>query len=738
MTELFTSITFELYINGAWADISADVLKMPRPYWNTGKMSNTFDSHVGDPEIMTFSLDNSETSSGGLGYYSPGHANMRTGWRTGLDVKLSFVYDSKTYVMYYGTIKPDGINVIPGTKAERRVDITCGGFMWRASEHNLNLLSVQENKTIEEATALLIENMPIQPTATEYGTGQSTFPTVFDTAGSDTVAISELDKLALSELGWILTTDGGTLVVRGRDDLVNMSNATLPKHSNESGFLLNQTGGYLLNQTGGKIILNEVQDAVFDNVALNGSMETSYGKHYVNRVKANAYPRRVDAAATTVLWSLATPIEIPANTTITPNIRGAYNNPATSAKSVKGKDLVNPLVSGTDFTANSARNGGGSSQTANLSVTALTGAAEISIETLTNASGVSIWTGGDAGTLQVRGKGIYFDDTASNISEDTVLQADDKSIKEIEFDMKYQADPLVTKEFADFYLAMNKVKYTSVDRHTYSANRNSHNMFAFLILKPFTRARFIEDMNAVDGDFFIMGYEAEIISGKYVNWSPVVMRADDFDFTLFENGFDRITETLSTIGGFTQSSFASGGVNFGALSGETTRENGATFVSNSIVGYGSGGQLYRDTNYRISTHGALEMYAWVKMKHATALFNFSLSNTTTGTIGFSIDDATSHIYGFCDNDGSSTNTSNYTYSIDTWYKLRLFINQTGTAVDFEIYNNNDVLLWSETITTNIPATKDLDVYIESRYDANPSVANTLAYMDYFTMGYKHD
>ena len=532
--ESFDSIHFEVYISDAWVDLTPDVLISPRPRWNVGIMNNGPLDRTGDAERMTFYLRNGESCSGGLGYYSPGHANVLTGWTTGLRVRLYFVYEGKTYYKFHGRITPNGINVEPGLKGRRAVRVTAHGFMAQAAAHELRLMTLQENLRIDEAVPYVIANMPIAPLATDYNTGQDTFPTVFDTVRDRTAAIGELNKLALSEFGYIYTkgdrTGGETLVVEGRNTRSNVANTSIPKSQSESGFLLkagSATDYILMAGSSDKIIPCLVQTATFDNIMMNGT-QISYGKHLANRVKGVSYPRKVDAAATTVLFTLQKAIEIKAGQTKT-NIRGTYRDPDGAATRVNGRDMVTPDA-GTDYKANASADGTGADMTSSCTVTATYGTEGVEYS-ITNSASSSLYIGGDtAGAfLQARGKGIYFYDPVTQIWEDTDSQAT-HGVHPLSFDMKYQPDPLKVESFARYTLEQEKDPTHSVDRVPIFANRNGTTMYGFLALEPGARAHFTEDLTGVDGDYFIMGYSAEIISGKYVLWTPVLRSASGLTF----------------------------------------------------------------------------------------------------------------------------------------------------------------------------------------------------------------
>lgn len=77
----------------------------------------------------------------------------------------------------------------------------------------------------------------------------------------------------------------------------------------------------------------------------------------------------------------------------------------------------------------------------------------------------------------------------------------------------------------------------------------------------------------------------------------------------------------------------------------------------------------------------------------------SPSNGVWGNI-----DTTGLITGKCANGGTvSTTSNNYQLAAFTWYRLVIQVNPTASSVTFTLYQDNgDVVLWTNTVSTNIP------------------------------------
>lgn len=538
MSELFTSIALEVLISGSWVDLTPDVLVDPAVKFSRGISGNGINERLADVGRMTFSLKNGASNSAGLaGYYSPGHANALSGWTVSLPVRLSFTYDSWTVYKWRGRIEADGIKVIPGTLDARRVDVSCQDFMGLAADHKLNLLTPMDDVPINVAVETILSSMAFQPVSREYENVQfaANFPYIFDVTGSETTAMGELQNIATGMSDNATTVGRGTIVMRGGladgDSLyathLPNDDKHLPQVTADVNNLLLETGDALLLETGDNLLLEGDQDASFtDDDILPGS-QFSYGKDIVNRVTIVAYPRRVDAAATTVLWTMEEAISIAAGATTT--VRGTYNNPTGGAK-INGTDFVDPPVSGTDYMANASEDGTGADRTSSLTLVAKFGSAEVEF-TLTNTSGSTIYVGGGtAGAfLQVRGKGVYIEDTARRVTIDQT-SIDTHGEKVLTIESRYMdLNNHVGSNMSYGEKIINKWKdpLTSADRLYFAANKNVKNMVHFLFMEPRRAATITETMSGLTLTttvWYMQGYEAEILDGKIVMWNASFKR----------------------------------------------------------------------------------------------------------------------------------------------------------------------------------------------------------------------
>ncbi len=526
MTEqALTSWAIEIYNNGAWMNVTADVRQSPAPAWNRGVMGHKPDDRVGSSGFLTFTLDNSARNAAGLaGYYSPGHANCWAGWTSGLKVRLSFVFDGGTYYKYYGRIRPDGLEIAPGILGTRTVGVSCGDFMWRAQQHELDKLTYATEKKIGDVVIAVNANMPIPPLGTSIATGVETFPSIFDMTYLRTTALAEYYKAAMSEWTYIYVkgnkTDGETLVVENQNTRTSATVANISVPTTESGFILTEgtagsaVGDCILSEhvVEGKLVLDETQAASFDNVQLGG-MQVGFGKSQVNRVNSYVYPRRIDASATAILWSLEKSFQIEASTTIT-DYRCGYrdpSNPATRVSNIAG------TASSTTAVASQNEDGTGGTLTANLVVTADYGTESVTYTLQNTNAGTALWVQ----PLDCIGRGAYTFEPIQSTRNDTASQ-DIHGVIPLSLDFKYMTDARKAQVFSDYILSREALPRVTPETYPLLANASGMNMLGFLQLEPGSYATFIETQSGISRNCFIMGYSAQIIDGKYVLWVPVL------------------------------------------------------------------------------------------------------------------------------------------------------------------------------------------------------------------------
>lgn len=533
MTVEFDSIVIERFSNEAWVDLWPDVMQNPRPKGGRGIGGHGPIDRVEDPGKFTFSLKNgTDNSQSELGYYSIGAGRVIGGQK----IRVGFTYSGRTVYKWAGYVEPNGVKITQHPKGPRRVDVTCQNWFALVNTFDLDFLAYTTNKRIEEAVEIIIQSLPdeFQPTFRNYATGTYTFPDVFDLMNGDTKVVSEFQKLAMSEGGLIYSrandSDGNTLVVESiatRNDASLSAAAKLDSDTTDLLLLVNGSDQLLLVNGSDKLLLIETQTFEFtdDHILDNGKFKSSRGVHYYSHIKASVTGRRVDSAATTVLWTMESPLLVAAGTTVS-GIRGRYRDPSGGASYVNGIEIVRPAQT-TDFRAFANQDGTGTEYTTSCVVnpTEPIGTAEIELS-IQNTGTNDFYVGGRDGSakFQVRGKGVYTYDTTEIYRGSTVENSLGRSTLSVEF--PYHSDPIEIQRLInlDSYgesLASFE-QTTTIEAFPMSANRDSTSMAAFMGLDVGSYASWVCELIGVNADLFIQSYTFEIVDGKHAEWAPML------------------------------------------------------------------------------------------------------------------------------------------------------------------------------------------------------------------------
>jgi len=425
-------------------------------------------------------------------------------------------------------VPPNGIEI--GTTQFMTVTrVKVLDYMEQMAIHQLDLPTYTTDKRLEQVVALILANMPIQPLSVSYGTGRSTFKSVFDTLHDKTRAMQEVSKATLSELGYVYikqTTDSDEVLtvenrgLRSGKALAQVSVIGSPTADTR----ITQAGDTRITQAGDTRILQPTTttvDAVFDNNYRE--IEVKHAESYYNQVDSKAYPRKVDTSDV-VLFALERPLEIGANQTVT--MKGRFRDPNQEAQTVAALSTVTP-VPGTDYIFNTEEDESGSNITSDLEVTAVYGANGVDY-TLTNTGAIT----GYVTQLQARGKGVYIYRPVEILREDEALVANDGA-RTLNLDLPYQDDPLQTTDIATALLAKYKQKYTAIQSVTFVANKDvvsnpaapSGTFYqdllinAFLDLQIGDKIKVVAPSVGIEQDCFIQSIDFTITSGDIVTYT---------------------------------------------------------------------------------------------------------------------------------------------------------------------------------------------------------------------------
>lgn len=565
------------FTTDVWTDV-ADYVKGV----DTGRMGFTgwgpLD-RVASTGSYSFSLLNEDHQ------FTPKHTGCVEGFQVGTNFRLTLEYDGVEITRFYGRVSAINFYVL---NTYLMTNVTVTDYMDRLASHELELPEFAQNKKIEDVVALILANMTIAPLNTEYGTGQDTFASVFDTVKARTFAITELSKVAQSELGYIYVKHGlkgatngldgsigvagaGTTAVNGTYAITGTTNSH-PEYENSGGYILwfdisdfdrwvfsdaaktthyyhapaylyddNSTpdlvpdsawdvimAGIPSAPTVGRgysatdeILVTEGRytrkgevlatvdgaDAIFNTNVIDVAM--SHGKYYYNAVKTITYPRKVDADATSVLFTLNRYIAIQPGETAT--VVGRFIDPNQEAQSITGTAMVTPVAT-TDYLFNAASDGSGSNITADLGVVATYGANGVEYELTNNNAGMGYVT-----FLQARGKGVYtYRPVEYEVQNAAEVAAFGKAT--LNLPMMYQQNPIVGEDFANNLIDLYSTRRTVIE----AINLEIISEFllkAFMELQVGDKIQIVVPEADVDDQFFIYGIEFTIEPSGFVQFS---------------------------------------------------------------------------------------------------------------------------------------------------------------------------------------------------------------------------
>jgi len=470
---------------GVWTDLMPDVLLDRGLGFDYGvKGVGPMDLVAGTGNLH-FALDNRESNSAAKrGYYTPGHADKRSGWDESIQVRTKFTYGGSDRYKWLGriaSIEPKAGSFLGGDAQVRAVD-----WMDIASRAKLKQLGIVSSKRVDQILPTIFADMPVPPRATSYATGVETFAAFFNTDRDEGMSVlALLQKAARNEYGLIYpkgdSTGGGTLRFDSR-------------HSRG----LNQTSIVTLDQT------------MLD-------LDVSYDRQYIyNLVKARVFPLKVDAAATTVLYELQVPLSIGAGQSVTLEL--PYRDP-TTAKRISATAVVDPLVADTGFKFGSSQ---GTANDLNASLgKSLTIGGNTTVATLTNNASVLGWLN----LLKLFGEGIYpYDPQTLEARDQTSI--DKRGELLLQFDLEQIASATKGESYAVYLKNRCHLPQKLARRVRFLANQSATLMTAALDGEPSSRFTMKESMTAINSDWFINAVQFDVQVGGLIYCEWIAMPAD--------------------------------------------------------------------------------------------------------------------------------------------------------------------------------------------------------------------
>jgi len=293
--------------------------------------------------------------------------------------------------------------------------------------------------------------------------------------------------------------------------------------------------------TDDSLALENLTNAAAEFVDIHKSIAVTHAADYYNQVKVKSYPRKIDEAATTVLFNLDYPIYIAAGNTVT--LTGRFRDPDNETSNVAGTEMVTPAAT-TDYLFNSASDGTGSNLTADLTVTATYGVNGVDY-TLVNG-GVS---NGYVTLLQARGKGIYtYNPVDKKYEYSAGIAIDGTNV--LNLNMPYLDAPLIADDFGTILLQQYEQKRTLVEAVNFIANKSAFLKSAFVYRGVGDKVRLVDSYAGVDEEFFIQQVDFTIVQ-QVVEFTWLLKAASFDSFVFWEletTGLSELDET--TILGF--------------------------------------------------------------------------------------------------------------------------------------------------------------------------------------------
>jgi hypothetical protein len=390
----------------AWTDVTSHLRAHSAKSLHYGISGNGPTDRVASPGTFQFTLKNQNPSNGDLGYYSIGHANVRSGFDLGTPVRLRLTHSSTTYFKFRGTI----YSVTPeaGQYNALHTDVVAVDWMHTLTETHLSGVPVQVDQAAWQCFGFVADNADNPPVSTDISGDTGTFPYCFDNSEVESMsAMTEAQRIAQSDQCHIYlkgdTTTGGVLVLESR---ASRQSRTV--------------------------------DASFDDSSLFALDIAHDLESMVNRCKVTVNPRS-DGSADQVLYALGAPRLITSKENIV--IEGPYTDPSQSGKRVGGQALQT-LASGTDYAMFRNSDATGRDMTTSLQIVDESGAngARFLIHNADDQDGYLT-------LLRKRGTPLLDYDPTTSVYED------EDSIRryrtrQVSFEMPYQTDSTVAQNAA--------------------------------------------------------------------------------------------------------------------------------------------------------------------------------------------------------------------------------------------------------------------------------------------------
>lgn len=405
-----------------WTNVTADVMSVQGIDAQWGIAGGGPSDRLARTGTMQFDLNNGTTNSAGLvGYYSPNHANKRSGFDYSIPVQLALTDPAAPSTPYYKFVgRLVDITPEAGLFGDRVTHCQVVDYMDELARMVQPAIPIIRNDDSIEVVGRLLQYTTSKPHGVAVTSGGSEeFAYGIDTTQDETSKVmQEIQRAMDAEMGY--------LYVRG-----GQSGAGILTPVSRSVRQLETTADWTF--TPSKI----AADA--------GLIVTRRREEIINKVIVTVYPRTKDVAATTVLFSLDKPLFIGRGTSAA--FRTPYTDPdSNSGRRVGGMDMVTP-VSTTDYLGNSLEDGTGTNLTANVSPVVAFGANSAEVTITNTSSTTDLWVT----FFRLRGRGVY---TYQPVSMEATNEALRKKHGDnvLAVDQTYQDSPSDGKNAAQYLL----------------------------------------------------------------------------------------------------------------------------------------------------------------------------------------------------------------------------------------------------------------------------------------------
>ncbi len=203
---------------------------------------------------------------------------------------------------------------------------------------------------------------------------------------------------------------------------------------------------------------------------------------------------------------------------------------------------------------------------------------------------------------------------------------------------------------------------------------------------------------------------------------------------------DFIAAGTSIVDPFTAVTIASGTITTPNITMTAQHPGAVRIVSSTSTN--SGGFIGSNTSQLLLGGG--EVYEAVFYLGTLTTSTFWLGFIDSGAAAESVDgvyigiDSSGVITGKTSSNSSRSSTgTTYTASASTWYRIRITIN-SSSSVTFTLYNDAGTVLWTDTLTTNIPTSSGRDTGVGALAYNSGTTAVTMIHLDYMALSYGTD